>query len=385
MNAMRPRFLLLPAVLLAALAAAAQARADTTTVPGDQLVVTSTLSEDVLIGTDPSLSGQVRVTLDGSLSCLSIVGGHVAVIGTSGCSDEAGKLRIDVSPDTPVSITSHSDGDIHVRDLHSPLVAALYSSGDLTTGHVGSLTVTIHGSGDVTSGEVSGPATIEIAGSGDVRIKQVSGPLNSRQIGSGDLVIGAIESDAASLEATGSGDALIGSGHIGNLHGRFSGSSDLAVAATVGNADVEAFGGSDIKLGHVTGTLTKHASGGSDIIVGGSSTIDHIISQVARNIGNADPEMHARYTSRSSGFGHFLTFAFVLLVLYISFRIIKRGGGLGGLRTTFRSGPPPGPSHPGVLALCERMTQLDQRLGRLEGYVTTREFDLNRKFRELGR
>jgi hypothetical protein len=72
-------------------------------------------------------------------------------------------------------------------------------------------------------------------------------------------------------------------------------------------------------------------------------------------------------------------------VLYISFRIIKRGGGLDGLRTTFRSGPPPGPSNPGVLALCERITQLDQRLGRLEGYVTTREFDLNRKFRELGR
>ena len=75
---------------------------------------------------------------------------------------------------------------------------------------------------------------------------------------------------------------------------------------------------------------------------------------------------------------------FAVLVLFICWRIVRRAGGLSGLRRQWRGGGAATPSHPAVLALGETMTRLEQRLGRLESYVTTREFDLTRKFREMG-
>ena len=55
---------------------------------------------------------------------------------------------------------------------------------------------------------------------------------------------------------------MIGKGNIATLHARLSGSGDLTVAATAGNADLEASGGGDIKVAHVTGVERKAASGG---------------------------------------------------------------------------------------------------------------------------
>ena len=69
----------------------------------------------------------------------------------------------------------------------------------------------------------------------------------------------------------------------------------------------------------------------------------------------------------------------VILVCYIGWRIVRRGRGRRGTGQPAQGGP----MTPGVQALCETMTRLDQRLSRLESYVTTREFDLARKFREL--
>ena len=87
-----------------------------------------------------------------------------------------------------------------------------------------------------------------------------------------------------------------------------------------------------------------------------------------------------------SGFGHFIAGILVLGMVVVLWRTINKNGGLAALRTKFAaSGPsaPADPSHPGVVALCDLIGNLERRLARVEMHVTSREFDLNRKFRDI--
>ena len=366
----------LVACLLACVAATG-AKADTQLFAGQQLVLNDTFSEDVTISTDAALRGQIRLSMDGSLSCLSVVSGATLVVTTANCSEDQGHLRIEVSPDTSVTATSTRDGNLQVGDLHAPLIVTLMGSGDLHAGRSGGLVLAIRGSGDATSDQVDGPATIDVSGSGDVRLRRVYGPLASQLHGSGDLVVGTIQSDNVAMDASGSGDTVIGAGRIANLAAHIAGSADLGIAATIGNAEVSATGGGDIRLGQVTGHLTKSASGGSDIVVGGSGLVQTIIAQSARKIADSG-ESEGREQS-SSGFHDVLAALGVILACYIGWRIFRRRREAG----TAQRAAPSGPVSPAVQALAATMSRLDHRLSQLESYVTTREFDLARKFREL--
>ncbi len=376
------------AIAVAGLLAAGYARAETRTIAGAALVLSTSLSDDLVIGTDASLHDQIRLTRAGGLSCLSIVGSGKVVISTSQCGEESGRLQIDVSPDMPLTLASSGDGNIRVGDMHGPLTVSLSGDGDLVAGRTGPLTLSVRASGDATLGEVDGPAVIDIDGNGDVRIKEIRGPLTEKQVGSGDLVVGTIEGGDAILAGSGSGDILLGGGHIQALNARMSGSGDLSVGADIRDADVAAHGGGDVKLGPVSGTLTQDASGGSDIVVLDASHARALDDQATRKL---DTHAARTGTTRSvafempAGLANLLTGAFVALVLYICWRIVRRAGGLPGLRRQLGArAAAAAPTNPGVLALGETMTRLEQRLGRLESYVTTREFDLARKFRELG-
>jgi hypothetical protein len=375
------------ALLLLALLASGQAAAESRIVDAHQLVITDTL-ESLVITTDPTLSGRMRLSLDSDLSCLSIVSsGPGVVVGTSGCDSDTGPLRIEIAPDTDVTLSASGDGSVHIGDLGGPFVATLTDSIDLHAGRVGHLNLIQRSRGDAILGDVGGEAILQMSGSGDVKLREVRGTLNVRQHGSGDLVVGGIDADSVDLSGTGSGDMLIGSGRIARLAARMVGSGDLAVAATVQDGDVSAVGGGDIKLGRVTGHLTRNASGGSDIYVGGSAIITTVIGKIARALGDSDSysaSTATHHTSMSVHFGHLITGAFALAVLFIVWRIVQRGGGLGAFTRRMSARAPESPTHPGVIAVGETMTRLEQRLGRVESYVTTREFDLQRKFRELG-
>lgn len=350
---------------------AGTAQAETQMVRGEQLVLTDTLSQDVTISTDASLNGQIRLSMDGSLSCLSTVSGSTTAISTSGCDDDGGTLRIEVPPSSGVIATVASDGNLRVGDLHAPLTVTLNGSGDLTAGRSGALTLAIHGSGDAVSDQVDGPATLDMTGTGDARLRRVYGPLTSQQRGSGDLVVGTIQSSAVTMEASASGDAIIGGGRIGLLVARFSGSADLSVAAPIENAELIAAGGSDIKLGSVSGHVTKVASGGSDIVIGGAGLTETILSHSTRKL--AGDSHDGGNTGGPSGVHIVMSTAGLILAGIIGWRILRR-----------RRGPViKAPPSPAVHALAETMARLDQRLSQLETYVTTREFDLARKFREL--
>jgi hypothetical protein len=366
-----------------------QAAAETSVIHGERLVLTDTLSQDTIITTNPSLSGRIQVSMDGGLSCLSMVTGSTAVISTSGCSDDAGKLRIELPPSAPVVLTLSGEGAVHIADTDAVLQASVQGSGNVQAGRVGSLILDLHSDSDVSIGTVNGSAVLDLTGSGDVRLGHLHGGLTLRHFGSGDLAVGDIAAGFVTIDSTGSGDMLIGAGSITKLEAHVRGSGDLAVAATVGSADVSATGGADIKLGVVTGHLNRSASGGSDVVVGGPSLVDTVISEVAHKVGTGEDSRHAGTTitthdSEPTLFGHLLTLIFAGIVLYIIWRMVQRRGGIPAMRARFAGSPPSAaPTNPGVLAVCEIMARLDQRLARVETYVTSREFDLQRKFKDL--
>jgi hypothetical protein len=366
-------------LVAALLLAAGVAHAETREVTGGTLIFTDSISSDVTISTDPSLAGRVRVSGGDSLSCLSVTEGSAAIIETRGCADSS--LHIDVPPGMPLTITQSADGTLTIDNTDAPVILTLNGSGDVHAGRTGPLVVVQHGSADLSLGDVRGAATLEMTGSGDVRMKSLEGPLTIKHRGSGDIAVGSIETPALTIDSSGSGDKLIGSGHVGFLQVRMTGDGDLAVAAEVKNANVTASGGGDVKLGKVTGNLSRDASGGSDIIVGGPALIDDTIGKVASAIGSGSGGHGMRVHVGDGGGGHLVTLAVLAVLGFIAWRIVKRG------RLQRPAAPAAAaqgaPMHPGVAAVCDTLKRVEDRLGRVEGYVTSREFDLQQKFKKL--
>jgi len=376
MRAMRKHFLLRGTLglALAMLAASGTALADTREVAGETLVLTDARTADTVISTDPSLSGHIRVSLDGNVSCLSVSGGETAIVSTSGCPEDGGTLRIDVPPSMPLTLTGNGEGTIRVSDTDAPVIVSMNGSGNVTGGRVGHLVLSVHGASDVSFGAVQGGgAVLDMTGSGEVRLGSVAGALVLKHHGSGDLAVGHVSVSVLEVESTGSGDMLIGAGNVGTLSVHMQGDGDLAVAAPVHDADISAYGGGDVKLGVVTGTMHRSSGDGSDVIVGGPAVVNTVIGKVAHAIGTGNDHT---VTRSGPGSGHFLTILAVGVMAFIVWRMKRRGA--------FRASPPP-PSvmHPGVAAVTDTLRRVEERLGRVEGYVTSREFDLQQKFRKL--
>ena len=339
------------ALAFAAAAYAGHAMAETRTVQGGSLVLTSTSDSNVSIVTDSTLSRGVRISAECALAGLSLVGGETVVVGTSACTELEG-LQIAVSPGLPVTVTASGSGKLTIGDLRAPLTASLIGGGDLKAGAVRGLTLGIHGGGDASVGAVDGPANLQLTGGGDVRLSAVGGPLSVKHTGSGDLAIGSIKAEAVDLENSGSGDTLIGGGTIGALHVHMYGSGDLAVAATVAGGEVMASGGGDVKLGRVTGPLARSASGGSDIVVGGSAVVTGMMADVAKAVGQAGdlPGNHGRTVALGlpSMVLHLIMAAVVGVALFLIWRIVRRNGGFGALGRGNGAVLPDRPLHPGV-------------------------------------
>ena len=368
-------------------AAAAPALADTRTVAGDTMVLTTGIDETISIEPDASLSHAVRVTADNDCVQASGAGDQVSV-NTDGCGDSSGAVLIAVPPGMPVVVNAHGDGNVRLGNTEGALVATLAGSGNFAAGRVRTAEIKIRGDADVTVEQIAGAASLEITGSGDMRIQRLQGPLQSSQRGSGNIAIGAIHAPAADITIQGSGDAVLGNGDIQFLRATVGGSGDLGVAAVVGSGEVHASGGSDVKLGQVTGHLVKDASGGSDIYVGAGFVSAGLgkLADLVSDPSNTD-KIHIGSDGRDHGGNvgwHIFSAIVVLGLLFLLWRMVRRRGGVGALRYGGRSGASPAAAtHPGVLAVRDTMQRLDGRLAKLEGYVTTREFELNRKFREL--
>jgi hypothetical protein len=364
------------------------AYADTRTVPGHSLtLVAAHMDEAVSINPDPSLVNSIRVIADEP--CLSVTQADSVVVSADGCSGDVGTVSISVPTGTPITIASNGDGDIHIGETLGMLTANLTANGDMTVARVaGRLVINDHANSNVTIEEASGETELTATSSGDIRIRRLNGTLRSSQHGSGDLTIGEIESPMAELTVTGSGDAALGHGNIRALRARLSGSGDLNVAATVGTADLDASGGGDIRVANATGEVHRNSSGDSTISVGGMSgglgaLAIPPIPPIPPLTGLDDLTVHVGHRG-GSAIGHVVAAVIVCFILFFIWRTLQRNGGIAALRGRY-AGPamPAAPTHPGVIAVRDAIARLDSRLARVETYVTSREFDLHRKFREL--
>ena len=375
---------------IAAAVAASPAMADSFTLHGSRLVMTVAGNNDATIETDTSLQGDVRVSGDNA-SCLENHGGGDAiVIDDTSCNEDLDHLTIAVPANFPVILSMRGAGNVTIGDLNAQLVANVLGSGDLHVGRVAELVLNVSGSGDASVQAAAGPADINITGNGDVKIPELNGVLHVRQSGAGDLAIGTINSPAADLTLQASGDTAIGRGSIGALRARISSSGDLVVAATAATADLSATGGGDIRVAEVTGPVQRHTGGGSSISTSASGLerfgVGKIANMVSLSDDNGDIQSSGSHHRRrsDSGFKHVLAGMFVLFVLFLVWRMARRRGGLAAVGNTLRGGPSQ-PTHPGVIAVRDALARLEPRLARVEGFVTEREFELNRKFRDLER
>ncbi len=382
------------AACLAATLSLGVAHADTRTFQGFSLELMLTTDVDVTIESDPGLTGAVRVVGD-SLDCLATKSGPGVQISTGACDSDMGHLAIMVPRSMPLSLEMNGSGNVSVGDVDAPLKATLSSDGDLKVRRATVMQLVLRGSGDVTVQAVDGPADVESDSSGDVRLMRVSGPLKVRQNGSGDLAIVQIDGPVADIENNGSGDALMLHGHVGVLRVSTHGSGDVVMGGSAGTAVLDASGGGDIALSHAEGMVSRSAHGGSTINVGGASAIAaSALAKLQASLAgqgdddDTDSSVHVITHHDSSGFHDFLAGIVVLGVLFWGWRIISRNGGLSRIGGAFRSrsaanATPAAPRDPGVIALCDLLAGLERRLARVETHVTSREFELNRKFREI--
>jgi hypothetical protein len=380
MTTPRTARLLLPALALAgACGLPAIARADTASVMGHRLVLTTAGSTDVSIQPDRTLGGTIHLSGD-SLDCLQTQSvADVAQVNTGGCGDQLSHLDIAVPPGFDLVLTIAGSGDVTVGDIAGVLAATLNSGGNLTAERAESLTLTLHGSGDASVKRVRGAANIEIDGSGGVTIANATALVHASLNGSGDLGIGEITAPAVDIEIGGSGDATLGGGSIDALKAQVSGGGDLAVAARVATADLHATGGSDISLTGPVTRVKRDASGGSSITVGGLADSRHHSSGADYSSSDDNDT-----TVTVHGGHHILAGILVLVLLFFAWRTVQRNGGWSAVRG--RATPPSAPpSHPGVLAVRDALARVEAKLARVENYVTSREFELHRKFRELDR
>ena len=348
------------------------------------LSLTLATDNDVTIEADPGLSGAVRVVGD-QLDCLRADDGMAMSISTSGCDSDVGHLDIMVPPSIPLTLEVESSGNVSVGDLKGPLKAVVSSDGDLKIRGATVLQLDIRGSGDAIIQSAAGPTDLTIDGSGDVRILRLSGPLKVRQNGSGDLGIGQITSPATDIEARGSGDTLILGGHIDFLRARTEGSGDIVMRGGAGAAELYATGGGDIGLGHADGPVVRHGSDGSTINVGpGGEIASAAIAKLRSAMGGGDDAgddaaKGVTVHHGGSGFHDFLAFIGVAGAIFVGWRIFSRRGA----RRVAVGGAPAAPTDPGVVALCSLLAGLERRLAQVETHVTSREFELNRKFRDI--
>lgn len=388
---MRGTLILGGALLAACLWPGAACRADTQLAEGASLTLVTNMENDTSIEPDSSLHGQVRIVSAGEpCARVSSAGGGV-VVDTAACNADAGALTLLVPTDMPLRLTSSGSGDVTIGDLQGPIDATVQSSGDLKLGRVRILQLRLRGSADVTGEAIGGAADIETEGSGTIKFGRVEGALRVSLRGSGDLSIGTAQIPALDVQSQGSGDLLVSNGSVGALRVRLAGSGDVTINGSASAADLQAEGGGDIHVARASGPVRRQASGGSDITIGeqGDAGIDaDALRQLKQAFGSGavTTVMTQTHDGHSAVYvlGHVIAGLIVLGLLIAVARIVLRNRGAGGVPgMRRRAAAPAAPTNPGVIAVCEKLAQIDARLARVEMHVMSREFELNRQFRQM--
>ena len=322
----------------------------------------------VAIDPDPALAGEVVV--EGPATSPPTTGADGTVTVMPACGDET--LRIRVPFTFPVSVEISGDRSLHLGDLAGPV------------------SIVVNGS-SLSAGALAGPVRLEGIGDDDMTIASLSGPTDIVLRGSGDLAIGQATVPTLAITTQGSGDVRIGGGTVERLDLAMRGSGDVRIAGTVGQGSVDDAGNGDVSIDRVTGDLSETQSGPGDIHVG---TRDHggptppsiaitppsMPSMPVINIHQ--PHFNFRADTENDVVG--LAEAVLKLVLFAAAAVGALLVARVWLRRRRVASPVTASAHPEITRLADRLEAVARRTGALEQAVTSDEFDLDRRFRDIG-
>lgn len=163
------------------------------------------------------------------------------------------------------NLNLRGSGDVDGGDITGAVTLDSRGSGDVDLGDVGPLTADLRGSGDLDVGDVSGDFAGGARGSGDVDMGDIRGDVVFISRGSGDWDTGDVTAETVEIEVSGSASLEIGGGDIKRLSVTATGSSDITIDATVGDANVRTSGSGDVEIERVTGRVETKSSGSGKI------------------------------------------------------------------------------------------------------------------------
>lgn len=180
--------------------------------------------------------------------------------GTSDVGDVDGRLKARIS----------GSGDLTIGRLHAPASdVELSGSAGLKVGdgEAGTLNASLHGSGNL-SVPAAAAAHIIASGAGDATVKALKGMLEARLSGTGNLTIDAIDTPSAGVQTSGHSMVKLGAGSIGAFSLSSAGASDIAVEATVTDANISMVGAGEVRLAKLTGHINQSVTGAGRVVVG---------------------------------------------------------------------------------------------------------------------
>ena len=321
----------------------------------------------ISIDPDPALTGGIVVEGPASTSPETGTDGTVTVM--PACGDDG--LRIRVPFTFPVSVEVGGDRSLRLGNLAGPV------------------TIVVNGS-SVSAGALAGPVRIEGTGDGDMTIASLSGPTDIALHGSGDLAIGQATVSDLSVTTEGSGDVRIGGGTVTRLSLAMRGSGDVRIAGTVGRGSVSDAGDGDVSIDRVTGDLSEIQSGSGSIHVGTRDQGTPARPSITLPLPPIPPvpviniqQPHFNFRADTGQDVDGLVEAVVKLALFAAASV---GALLLARRLLRRRAAAPGLAQmrPEITRLAERLDAVARRTGALEQAVTSDEFDLDRRFRDIG-
>ncbi|MBL8536386.1 MAG: DUF2807 domain-containing protein [Hyphomonadaceae bacterium] len=173
-----------------------------------------------------------------------------------------------IGPADLVDLDATGCGVVNIADVTGALSVELAGAGDVIAGAARQLKASVAGSGEVTIGAVTEGAEIEIAGSGTVEVASLTGDLSVDAAGSGNAVINGGQINEASIDMAGSGDVTI-TAPVQTLRADIVGSGDVDVNGVVGSIDADIAGSGNVSADSVTGTVTKDVLGSGNVRIGG--------------------------------------------------------------------------------------------------------------------
>src|SRR5579859_3963144 len=204
---------------------------------------------------------------DGGVARYTIgaVGGTLSVVlsgsGTSEVGDADGRLKVRISGSGDLSIG-------HLRASTSDIELSGSAGLKVADGDMGTLNAALHGSGNL-SVPAASSAHLIASGSGDAVIKSLKGVLEAKLSGSGNLTVDTIDTPSAAVQTSGHSMVKLGGGSIGAFSLSSAGASDIAVDASVTDADISMVGAGEVRFAKLTGHVNRSVTGAGRVVIAG--------------------------------------------------------------------------------------------------------------------